>query len=237
MADWRLDQRTEETPVESDITILSRSTSTFKTTFKKIKEFIIGTTALTTTDTTVTGALVEINKKATDNATQLNQKVNKTSIINNLSATEEGFVLDARQGKILGNRNHITTAKQNTEVALTTGQSSVIKFDSATDEFINISNDNGNITFKQTGVYLILADMSVYNMLKGDIINFNFGEDGTTRYILNVTNDNASLYSKITIQKIINASTVGITSSIWAENKSTSSKSVHLSNLCVIKLI
>lgn len=33
--------------------------------------------------------------------TQLNDKVNKTSIINNCNATEEGFVLDATQGKIL----------------------------------------------------------------------------------------------------------------------------------------
>lgn len=32
---------------------------------------------------------------------QLNAKVNKTSIINNCNTTEEGFVLDARQGKTL----------------------------------------------------------------------------------------------------------------------------------------
>ncbi|CAG9702579.1 hypothetical protein CNEO_170038 [Clostridium neonatale] len=80
MADWRLDQRTEETPVESDITILSRGTSTFKTTFKKIKDFIIGTTTLTTTDTTVTGAIEEVKGIADNNTTQLNdltQNVNK----------------------------------------------------------------------------------------------------------------------------------------------------------------
>lgn len=80
MADWRLDQRTEETPVESDITILSRGTSTFKTTFKKIKDFIIGTTTLTTTDTTVTGAIEEVKGIADNNTTQLKdltQNVNK----------------------------------------------------------------------------------------------------------------------------------------------------------------
>lgn len=80
MADWRLDQRTEETPVESDITILSRGTSTFKTTFKKIKDFIIGTTTLTTTDTTVTGAIEEVKGIADNNTTQLNalaQNANK----------------------------------------------------------------------------------------------------------------------------------------------------------------
>lgn len=76
MADWRLDQRTEETPVESDITILSRGTSTFKTTFKKIKDFIIGTTTLTTTDTTVTGAIEEVKGIADNNTTQLNDITN-----------------------------------------------------------------------------------------------------------------------------------------------------------------
>lgn len=95
MADWRLDQRTEETPVESDITILSRGTSTFKTTFKKIKDFIIGTTTLTTTDTTVTGAIEEVKGIADNNTTQLNENVNnitsiksdKTFMFCNLSAT------------------------------------------------------------------------------------------------------------------------------------------------------
>lgn len=72
MADWRLDQRTEETPVDSDITILSRGTSTFKTTFKKIKEFIIGTTALTTTDKTITGAIEEVKGIVDANSTSLN---------------------------------------------------------------------------------------------------------------------------------------------------------------------
>ena len=82
MADWRLDQRTEETPVESDITILSRGTSTFKTTFKKIKDFIIGTTTLTTTDTTVTGAIEEVKGIADNNTTQLNDLANPNILIN-----------------------------------------------------------------------------------------------------------------------------------------------------------
>lgn len=37
-------------------------------------------------------------------AEQLNDKVNKTSIINNCNATEEGFVLDAMQGKYLNDK-------------------------------------------------------------------------------------------------------------------------------------
>lgn len=81
MADWRLDQRTEETPVESDITILSRGTSTFKTTFKKIKDFIIGTTTLTTTDTTVTGAIEEVKGIADNNTTQLNENTQEINLL------------------------------------------------------------------------------------------------------------------------------------------------------------
>lgn len=81
MADWRLDQRTEETPVESDITILSRGTSTFKTTFKKIKDFIIGTTTLTTTDTTVTGAIEEVKGIADNNTTQLKENTQEINLL------------------------------------------------------------------------------------------------------------------------------------------------------------
>lgn len=92
MADWRLDQRTEETPTESDITILSRGNSTFKTTFKKIKEFIIGTTALTTTDTTVTGAIEEVKEIADNNTTQLNENTqNISNIKTKITATEGTF--------------------------------------------------------------------------------------------------------------------------------------------------
>lgn len=63
MADWRLDQKTEETPQNSDLSMLVRGTSVFKTTFQKIKEFIIGTTSMGTTATDVTGAVKELNDK------------------------------------------------------------------------------------------------------------------------------------------------------------------------------
>lgn len=45
----------------------------------------------TTTNKTVTGAINELNSN----------KVNKTSIVNNSTTTQEGFALDARQGKAL----------------------------------------------------------------------------------------------------------------------------------------
>ena len=56
---------------------IAQGGKTRKTLLSKIKDFIIGTTALTTTDKTVTGSIEEINKKATDNATQLNDLANE----------------------------------------------------------------------------------------------------------------------------------------------------------------
>lgn len=41
--------------------------------------------------------------------TQLNNKLNKTSVINNCTTTEEGFALDARQGKLLSETMAINT--------------------------------------------------------------------------------------------------------------------------------
>ena len=84
MADWRLDQKTEETPQSTDLSMLVRGTSVFKTTFQKIKEFVIGTTSMGTTATDVTGAVKEINDKVGiidvendgDIASQLNDLTN-----------------------------------------------------------------------------------------------------------------------------------------------------------------
>ena len=100
---------------------IAQGGKTRKTLLSKIKEFMIGTTTLTTTDTTITGALVEINKKATDNATQLNDftqdintletsKLDTSKIVNNCLTTEAGFVADARQLKFLNDKfsNYLT---------------------------------------------------------------------------------------------------------------------------------
>lgn len=109
MADWRLDQRTEETPVDSDITILSRGTSTFKTTFKKIKEFIIGTTALTTTDKTITGAIEEVKGIVDANSTSLNantQDINGIKGIVKYGDNETTKILAPVSGVSIKNKNN-----------------------------------------------------------------------------------------------------------------------------------
>lgn len=80
---------------------IAQGGKTRKTLLSKIKEFIIGTTALTTTDKTITGAIEEVKGIVDVNSTSLNAKVNKSNINNTLLVTEEGSVLDARQGKIL----------------------------------------------------------------------------------------------------------------------------------------
>ena len=43
----------------------------------------------------------ELSEKTKDNTDVIEEKVDKNSVVNNLTTTEEGFVLDARQGKIL----------------------------------------------------------------------------------------------------------------------------------------
>ena len=99
MADWRLDQKTEETPQGTDLSLLVRGTSVFKTTFQKIKEFIIGTTVMGTTATDVTGAVKELNDK-------IGSEEKEGSIISQLNditktyddlipiVPDEGFTLD-----------------------------------------------------------------------------------------------------------------------------------------------
>lgn len=100
MADWRLDQKTEETPQSTDLSMLVRGTSVFKTTFQKIKDFVIGTSSMGTTATDVTGAVKEINDKvgaidvATkgDVATQLNAN---TQDITNLKNDKQDKLEDS----------------------------------------------------------------------------------------------------------------------------------------------
>lgn len=127
MADWRLDQRTEETPVESDITILSRGTSTFKTTFKKIKDFIIGTTTLTTTDTTVTGAIEEVKGIADNNTTQLNDFTK----LSTLSLNEAQAIASNTETTLLLNN---LVSENNKHL---------------------VSVENGNIKILEEGIYLL----------------------------------------------------------------------------------
>ena len=65
---------------------IAQGGKTRKALLSKIKDFIIGTTALTTTDKTVTGSIEEIKEKVEDNTTQLNEN---TQNINNLKGYAE----------------------------------------------------------------------------------------------------------------------------------------------------
>lgn len=62
---------------------IAQGGKTRKALLQKIKEFIIGTTTLTTTDTTVTGAIKEVKGIADNNTTQLNEN---TQNINGLKS-------------------------------------------------------------------------------------------------------------------------------------------------------
>lgn len=104
MADWRLDQKTEETPQGTDLSLLVRGTSVFKTTFQKIKDFIIGTTSMGTEATDVTGAIKEVNDKVGDInvendgdvASQLNAMTNNIfKSIENLNGKTVKFLGDS----------------------------------------------------------------------------------------------------------------------------------------------
>lgn len=100
----------------------------------------IGVSALTTTAVTLSDAINDLNTQLSENTQDIvdlgTNKIDKISIVNTLLATELGYVLDARQGKIL---NDLITNINNT---LT---SSVMKNKSAT-----VTNFNAIVT---TGIY------------------------------------------------------------------------------------
>ncbi len=73
MADWRLDQKTEETPQGTDLSLLVRGSSVFKTTFQKIKDFVIGTNVMGTEAEDVTGAVAELKGKIDSNSASLKE--------------------------------------------------------------------------------------------------------------------------------------------------------------------
>lgn len=58
---------------------IAQGGKTRKTLLSKIKEFIIGTTELTTTDKSISGAIEEVKEIADNNTTQLKEKANKNT--------------------------------------------------------------------------------------------------------------------------------------------------------------
>lgn len=103
----------------NELVYIAQSGKTRKSTLQKIKEFIIGTATLLTTDKTPIGAINELKegidnntKSILDNSTQLNEKVNKSQVVESLNITEDGYVLGGKQGKILLDRiNNINMFK------------------------------------------------------------------------------------------------------------------------------
>ena len=79
------------TPTKDDVLLINQNGSNRKTTVNDLVGDI----------STLDKKLVE---KVNDNSTQLNQKVNKTDIVNNLTTETSGAPLDALQGKILNDK-------------------------------------------------------------------------------------------------------------------------------------
>lgn len=103
--DWNLHSKQLITPTDNDRMLVEPSDETAKAVeVGGFRNWLMSTAlfnTLTTTAKTILGAIEEIKGKVEDNTTQLNAKVNKSNINNTLLVTEEGSVLDARQGKIL----------------------------------------------------------------------------------------------------------------------------------------
>lgn len=86
---------------------IAQGGKTRKTLLQKIKEFIIGTTTMGTTATDVTGAVKELNdkigsaEKEGSITAQLNEKANKSDIVNDCNTNDTTKILGADQGKYL----------------------------------------------------------------------------------------------------------------------------------------
>lgn len=80
------------TPTKDDVLLINQNGSNRKTTVNDL----VG-------DISTLGGK-KLIEKVNENTTSLNQKVNKSDIVDNLSSTEEGKVLSARQGKQLADK-------------------------------------------------------------------------------------------------------------------------------------
>ena len=140
--DWRLDQKTEETPQETDLSMLVRGTSVFKTTFKKIKEFIIGTESMGTTATEVTSAIKEINTK-----------------VGNIDVTTDGTVasqLENLNQKEIDTQSYgeFSTSSSNSIESNNNGSILIMDTTVNSNKLFTL-NSNGSITINKDGLYYI----------------------------------------------------------------------------------
>ena len=107
--DWNLHSKQLITPVDEDRMLLEPSDETAKAVeVGGFRTWLMNTAlfnTLTTTAKNIIGAIEEVKGIADNNTTQLNamtnNKIDKSKIANNTLTTEEGFVLDARQGKVI----------------------------------------------------------------------------------------------------------------------------------------
>lgn len=125
--DWNLHSKQLITPTDNDRMLVEPSDETAKAVeVGGFRNWLMSTAlfnTLTTTAKNIIGAIEEVKGIADLNTTQLNDitqnintlqtnKIDKSKIVNNLSATETGFVLDATQGKYLNDSlNRVLTLK------------------------------------------------------------------------------------------------------------------------------
>lgn len=92
----------------TDYLLITEGEAPKRANYADVKKDIIGTETLTQTGKTIVGAINENNTQLSKNTQNINNlgtnKIDKTSIVNNLTTTAVGLVLDATQGKILAER-------------------------------------------------------------------------------------------------------------------------------------
>lgn len=125
--DWNLHSKQLITPTDNDRMLVEPSDETAKAVeVGGFRNWLMSTAlfnTLTTTAKNIIGAIEEVKGIADLNTTQLNEntqdistlkasKLDSSKIVNNLSATQTGFVLDATQGKYLNDSlNKLLTLK------------------------------------------------------------------------------------------------------------------------------
>lgn len=146
---------------------IAQGGKTRKTLLSKIKEFIIGTTALTTTDKTITGAIEEVKGIVDVNSTSLNALANPSLLIN---------------GDFRNPVNQRRKSSYNVNGEYTIDRWRFINDNNGTmtinDGYISISNGVANNTYLQ---YNYDTDMKV---LEGEKVTFTIVYKSTATYRL-----------------------------------------------------
>nr|DAL52996.1 MAG TPA_asm: tail fiber protein [Caudoviricetes sp.] len=146
---------------------IAQGGKTRKTLLSKIKEFIIGTTALTTTDKTITGAIEEVKGIVDVNSTSLNDLANPSLLIN---------------GDFRNPVNQRRKSSYNVNGEYTIDRWRFINDNNGTmtinDGYISISNGVANNTYLQ---YNYDTDMKV---LEGEKVTFTIVYKSTATYRL-----------------------------------------------------